>query len=83
MSSLQIYYFEDSFTAPWSFLLFIASFLSLLLPYKKVRNLQKSVAASDYITRKELHAHVNIIMKHTPIYNRHDVHACASLHRQL
>jgi len=28
--------------------------------------------ASDYITQKQLLAHMNIIMKHTPIYNRHD-----------
>jgi len=39
-------------------------------------------AASDYVTRKQLLAHVDIIMKHAPIYNRHDVSACTSLHRQ-
>jgi len=70
MSSLQNCYSEDLFTAQWSFLLFFASFLSLLLLYKKVRNLQKmcksTVTASDYVTQKQLLEQVNI--KHTPIY---------------
>jgi len=28
--------------------------------------------SSNYITQKQLLAHVNIIMNHTPIHNRHD-----------
>jgi len=31
--------------------------------------------AFGYITQKQLLAHVNIIMKHAPIDNRHDVFA--------
>jgi len=42
-SSLQNCYSEESSsTAPWSFLLSLASFLSLLFHYKKVRNLQNN-----------------------------------------
>jgi len=79
-SSLWNYYSEEGLsTAPGSFLLSVALFLSLLFPYKKVRNLWKrcrsSVMASDCITQKQLLTHVNIIMKHAPIYNRHDVFA--------
>jgi len=63
------------------FLLSVTPFLSLLLFYKKVRNWQKrcrsTVTASNYVTRKQLLAHMNIIMKHTHIDNRHDVlHVC-------
>jgi len=87
-SSLRNYYSEEGLsTAPWSFFLSITPFLSLLLPYKNVRNSQKryqsSAMASDCVTQKQLLTHMNIIMKHTPIYNRHNVFACASLHRQL
>jgi len=61
---------------PWSFLLFFAPFLSLLLPYKKVRKSQKwcqsTAKASDYVKQKQVLARVNIIMKHAPIYNRDD-----------
>jgi len=39
-----------------------------------------STTASDCVTQKQLLIHVNIIIKHSPIYNRHDVFA---LHRQL
>jgi len=38
--------------------------------------------ASDYVTQKQLLAHMNIIMKHVPVYNRHDVFMCTSLHHQ-
>jgi len=74
-SSLRNCYSKEGLsTAPWSFFLSIAPFLSLLLPYKMVRNSQKrcrsSATASDYVTRKQLLAHVNIIMKHAPIYNK-------------
>ena len=78
MSSLQNSYSEEGLsTAPWSFFLSVTPFLSLLLPYKKARNSRKrcrsSAKASDYVTRKQLLAHMNINMKHAPIYNRHDV----------
>jgi len=84
VSSLQnCYSKEGSSTVPWSFLLSVACFLSLLLPYKKVKNLQKMcqliAMASDYFTQKQLFAHVNIIMKHALIYNRHDVFKCVLL----
>jgi len=77
-SSLRICYSEKGLsTAPWSFFLFVAPFLSLLLLYKKVRNSWKrcrsSTMASNCVMQNQLLAHMNIIMKHTPIYNRHDV----------
>jgi len=62
----------------------VASFLSFLFPYKKVKNSQKrcqsTATASDYVTQKQLLAHMNIIMKHASIYNRHNVSACAFLY---
>jgi len=84
VSSLWNCYSEEVISAAlWSFLLSVAPFLSLLLPYKNMRNSQKrcwsTVTASDYAdyaTQKQLLAHVKIIMKHnTPIYNRLDVFA--------
>jgi len=36
---------------------------------------QLSAMASDCITQKQLLTHVNIIMKHAPLYNRHNVFA--------
>jgi len=80
VSSLQNCYSEEgSSTASWSFLLSVVSFLSLQLPYKKVRNSQKmcqsTATASGYIAQKQLLVHVDIIMKHVPIYNRHSIFA--------
>jgi len=77
-SSLRNYYSKEALsTVPWSFFLSVAPFLSLLLTYKKVRNSQKrcksSATASDCVSQKQLLTHVNIIMKHTPIYNRYDI----------
>jgi len=85
VSSLRICYSEEGLsTVPCFFFLSVAPFLSLLLPYKKVRNslkrCQSTATASDYITQKQLFTHVNIIMKHTPIYNRHDVFVCVLLY---
>jgi len=79
-SSLRNCYSKEGLsTALWSFFLSVAPFLSLLLPYKKVRNSQKrcrsSAMASYCVIQKQLLTHVNIIMKHTPIYNRHNVFA--------
>jgi len=77
-SILRICYSEeDSSTAPWSF--FYPSLLSFLFYsfIKKVRNWRKrcrsTVTASDYVTQKQLLVYVNIIMKHAPLDNRHDV----------
>jgi len=36
--------------------------------------------ASDCVAQKQLITHVNIIMKHAPIYNRHDVFVCVLLY---
>jgi len=84
-SSLQNCYSKEGLsTASWSFLLSVALFLSLLLPYKKVRNSLKrcrsSAMASDCVTQKQLLTYVNIIMKHAHIYNRHNVFICVLLY---
>jgi len=55
-SSLRSCYSEEGLSiAQWSFLLSVAPFLSLLLPYKKVRNSQKrcqsTATATDYVTQ--------------------------------
>jgi len=47
-----------------------------ILPYRLIK-------ASDYVTQKQLLAHVNIIMKHTPSITDVMFHACASLHHLL
>jgi len=69
------------------FLLSVASFLSLLLPYKKVRKSQKrcrlTVTAFDYVTQKQLLAHVNIIMKYAPSITGTMFRVHAPLYRQL
>jgi len=80
VSSLQLCYSEKGLsTAPWSFFLSVTPFLLFYFFTKKVRNSQKrcrlSAMASDCVTQKQLLTHVNIIMKHTPIYKRHDVFA--------
>jgi len=84
VSSLQNCYSEGLFIHCAMVFPFIrCSFLSLLLPFKRWETHERGVNRLQWllITYKNSCLYtVNLIMKHAPIYNRHDVFACVLLY---
>ena len=84
MSSLRNCYSEEVLsTAPWSFFypsLLSFLFCSLIKGEKLVKEVPIDCNSFWLHHTKQMFVHMKIIMKHAPIYNRHDVFALVLLY---